>query len=396
MRIIKLLCLLFILSSCNKYLGVVDKDYIPTEELDDIFANDIDRSNQTEILEIKKIIYPSDNFQVGDISSIKIKKIISLDESSAIYFEKDKIYFTKQGDLIIFDLSESKEILKIDLDIDKEEKIIKIFDYSSKKFILSNKSKLFLLEDSKATLIANFDKFINDQTILNDEKLLIFTVFGDLYEINLIKYTSDFKGKFPTNHGVNIKSENYIYKNQISHLFNSGTLIFLSQSDYNLETNYFLEDLNILSSFGYFEEFIDAPFSHNNYLYFIERSGLIAVFNPLESKFLWETEIISSIKDFNFSEDGNLLLLTNKQVLIIDNFGNLITVLEHANEAPLKLISEKDKILIIDEKGIDILDLKSGSRINFLKNKFDGVVEYIYFNSNSYIRDSKELYKLSE
>ena len=396
MRIIKLLCLLFILSSCNKYLGVVDKDYIPTEELDDIFANDIDRSNQTEILEIKKIIYPSDNFQVGDISSIKIKKIISLDESSAIYFEKDKIYFTKQGELIIFDLSESKEILKIDLDIDKEEKIIKIFDYSSKKFILSNKSKLFLLEDSKVTLIANFDKFINDQTILNDEKLLIFTVFGDLYEINLIKYTSDFKGKFPTNHGVNIKSENYIYKNQISHLFNSGTLIFLSQSDYNLETNYFLEDLNILSSFGYFEEFIDAPFSHNNYLYFIERSGLIAVFNPLESKFLWETEIISSIKDFNFSEDGNLLLLTNKQVLIIDNFGNLITVLEHTNEAPLKLISEKDKILIIDEKGIDILDLKSGSRINFLKNKFDGVVEYIYFNSNSYIRDSKELYKLSE
>ena len=396
MRIIKLLCLLFILSSCNKYLGVVDKDYIPTEELDDIFANDIDRSNQTEILEIKKIIYPSDNFQVGDISSIKIKKIISLDESSAIYFEKDKIYFTKQGDLIIFDLSESKEILKIDLDIDKEEKIIKIFDYSSKKFILSNKSKLFLLEDSKATLIANFDKFINDQTILSDEKLLIFTVFGDLYEINLIKYTSDFKGKFPTNHGVNIKSENYIYKNQISHLFNSGTLIFLSQSDYNLETNYFLEDLNILSSFGYFEEFIDAPFSHNNYLYFIERSGLIAVFNPLESKFLWETEIISSIKDFNFSEDGNLLLLTNKQVLIIDNFGNLITVLEHTNEAPLKLISEKDKILIIDEKGIDILDLKSGSRINFLKNKFDGVVEYIHFISNSYIRDSKELYKLSE
>ena len=145
MRIIKLLCLLFILSSCNKYLGVVDKDYIPTEELDDIFANDIDRSNQTEILEIKKIIYPSDNFHVGDISSIKIKKIISLDESSAIYFEKDKIYFTKQGDLIIFDLSESKEILKIDLDIDKEEKIIKIFEYSTKKFILSNKSKLFLL-----------------------------------------------------------------------------------------------------------------------------------------------------------------------------------------------------------------------------------------------------------
>jgi hypothetical protein len=170
----------------------------------------------------------------------------------------------------------------------------------------------------------------------------------------------------------------------------------LSQNDYNLETNYFLEDLNILSSLGYFEEFIDAPFSYNDYLYYIERSGLISVFKPLESEFLWEANISSPIKDFNFTEDGKLLLLTNNQVLIIDNIGNLITSLEHSNEAPLKLISEKDKILIIDEKGIDILDLKSGSRINFLKNKFDGVVEYIHFNSNSYIIDNKELYKLSE
>jgi hypothetical protein len=396
MRIIKVLCFLFLLSSCDKYLGVVEPDYNPTDELKDIYTNNLNKSNQTKISEIKKIIHPSDNFFVSDINSIEIKKIVSLEENSSIYFEKDNVYFTRKDKLIIFNLTESKEIIQINLNLDKDEKIIEIFEYSNKKFILSNKSRLFLLNDDEINLIANFDQFITDKIIHHDEKLLIFSVFGDLYEINLIEYSSNLKGNFPVKHGVNTRSKNYKYKNQISHLFNSGTLIFLNLKNYNVEANYYFEDLNILSSLRYFSEFVDAPFGHNDYLYFIDKSGLISVFNPLKSEFLWEVDINSNIKDFNFSEDGNLLLLTNNQVLIIDNFGNLITVLEHTNEAPLKLISEKDKILIIDEKGIDILDLKSGSRINFLKNKFDGVVEYIYFNSNSYIRDSKELYKLSE
>jgi hypothetical protein len=396
MRIIKLLCLFFLLSSCNKYLGVVKLDYVPKSELDDVFLNNINESKQTEILKIKKIIYPLDNFQIVDISKIELKKLISLEENSAIYFENDSVYFTKNQNLIIHDLNKSKEILKIKLNLDKDEKIIEIFQYSNEKFILTNKSKLFLFMDDEIVLVANFDRFINDEIIIKNEKLLIFSVFGDLYEINLIDYTSIFKGKFSINHGINFSAKNYNYKNQISHLFNSGTLLFLSLDDYNIETNYFLEDLNILSSLGYFEDFIDAPFSYNNYLYFIDRSGLISVFNPLKTEFLWEVNINTPIKDFNFSEDGNLLLLTNNDVFIFDSIGKLIKTLEHSNDNPLKLFSERDKIFIFNEKGIDVLDLKSGTRITFFKNKFEGDIEYINFNSNFFIKDSKELYKLSE
>ena len=396
MRIIKILCLFFLLGSCNKYLGVVDQDYTPAGELKDISNDNLIKSNQSEILEIKKIIYPSNNFQIADVSSMEIKKLISLDENSSTYLNDNKFYFTRKQNLIIYDLNDFKEILKIKLDLDKEEKIIKIFEYSNEKFVLSNKSKLFLFDGNEITLVANFDRIINDAILLNNEKLLIFSVFGDLYEISLIEYTAIFKDKFTINHGVNFRSRKYDYQNQISHLFNSGTLIFLSKDDYNLNINYYIEDLNILSSLGYFKEFIDAPFGYNDYLYFIDKSGLISVFNPLESKFLWEVDINSHIKDFNFSEDGNLLLLTNHKVFILNNIGNLITTLEHSNENPLKLVSEKDKILIIDEKGIDILDLRSGSRIYFLKNKFEGAVEYIHYNSNTYLRDNKKLYKLSE
>ena len=58
MRIIKLICLLLLLNSCNKYLGVVDPDYTPSDELKDVFSNELNKSNESEISEIKKIIYP--------------------------------------------------------------------------------------------------------------------------------------------------------------------------------------------------------------------------------------------------------------------------------------------------------------------------------------------------
>jgi len=116
----------------------------------------------------------------------------------------------------------------------------------------------------------------------------------------------------------------------------------------------------------------------------------------LISEFLWEVNINSPIKDFNFSEDGKLLILSNSDILILDYDGTLLNTIEHTNETPLKLLSEKDKILVIDEKGIEILDIKTGSQINFIKNKFDGVVEYLSSNSKIYIKDNKYLYKLSE
>ena len=259
MRIIKLLCLLLLLNSCNKYLGVVDPDYTPSDELEDIFSNELTKSNENEISDIRKIIYPSNQLTIGDVSLIEIKKIASLDENSSVYFYEDILYFTKKDELIIQNLNDSKEELKFKLNLDKEEKIIQIFEYSKEKFILSNKSKLFLIKNGEISQLANFDKFISDEIIQRGDKLLIFSVFGDIYEINLNQFSENYKGKFTINHGVNIKSRNYEYENQISHLYNSGTLIFLNQNNFDIEENYYLDDLNILSSLGYFEDFLVSP-----------------------------------------------------------------------------------------------------------------------------------------
>ncbi len=80
MRIIKFICLLLLLNSCNKYLGVVDPDYTPSDELEDIFSNELTKSNENKISEIRKIIFPKNQLLIGDVSSIGIKKITSLEK----------------------------------------------------------------------------------------------------------------------------------------------------------------------------------------------------------------------------------------------------------------------------------------------------------------------------
>ena len=102
-----------------------------------------------EISNIRKIIYPINQLFIGDINLIEIKKIASLDENSSVYFYEDKLYFTKKDELIIQNLNDSKEELKFKLNLDKEEKIIQIFEYSKEKFILSNKSKLFSIKNGE-------------------------------------------------------------------------------------------------------------------------------------------------------------------------------------------------------------------------------------------------------
>ena len=44
MKKIKFLIFLLVLSSCNQYLGTVDPDYTPTNEVTEIFS-DLDKNN---------------------------------------------------------------------------------------------------------------------------------------------------------------------------------------------------------------------------------------------------------------------------------------------------------------------------------------------------------------
>lgn len=396
MKLIKLLSFLVILTSCNQYFGIIEPDYIPVNETEEIFENNIITESKINISEIDEVIYPIKDILIDESNLLKIKKLLPLEANSAISVQKNLIFYSKSNILSIYNFDNPKEKSKIKLDLDQDEKIIQLISLSSNLFILTNKTKLFLIKENNAELKLNFDTFINKKIIIKGNKIIAFSVFGDALEIDLVSYTVDLNGNFILRHGVLESSGNYSYKNLISHLYNSGTLIFLNKSNLKVETSFLIEDLNILTTLGYYEELVDAPFEYQNYLYFIEKSGLVSVFNPITSNILWEIDIGKSIKDFNFTREGKLILLTNDELIIFDSIGEMIFNFKYIDNHPLKIISHKNKILILEKEGIAIVDLNSKSVENYIKNKFDGDIELITSKFNIFIKDHKNLYQISE
>jgi hypothetical protein len=396
MKLIKLLSFLLILSSCNKYLGTVEPDYTPINKTEEVFEKNIINQSEIKFSDLEQVIYPYAYSSINDSHLKKIKKIISLDENSSVSIQKDKIFFSKNDIVSVFNINKPNEKLKVKVALDKDEKIIQIINTSSNLFVLTDKTKLFLIKGNKSFLKANFNTFINKEIIIEGNKLITFSVFGEVLKIDLLTFTSILKDKFTPNHGVMSISNNYEYKNLISHLFNSGTIIFINRSNLKLENNYFIEDLNILSTVGYFKQLIDAPFEHQNYLYFIEKSGLVSVFDPITSDILWEVDLGMPIRDFNFTEDGKLILLSNKELIIFDALGKLIFNFKHTSAQPLKIVSNKNKILIFSKEGLDIIDLNLKLKKNYIKNKFQGDIEVINSSHNIFIKDKKNLYQISE
>ena len=93
MRIIKILCLFFLLGSCNKYLGVVDQDYTPAGELKDISNDNLIKSNQSEILENDSDSLQSlsldENFIFKDMAKIFFLNL-DLSNYSKIYYDNSE------------------------------------------------------------------------------------------------------------------------------------------------------------------------------------------------------------------------------------------------------------------------------------------------------------------
>ena len=57
MKKIKFLIFLLALSSCNQYLGTVDPDYIPTNEVTEFFS-DLDKNKLRSEVDFGDIIFP--------------------------------------------------------------------------------------------------------------------------------------------------------------------------------------------------------------------------------------------------------------------------------------------------------------------------------------------------
>ena len=396
MRLIKLFFFLFLLSSCNKYLGVVEPDYSPSKEVTEIFSSNVNIADLKEDINFGTTIYPYSKSINENINFLKLQKIASINEKTKVYSNNDNIFYTKKNLLIKINKSNKKNKVEYKIVLNKDERIIHIYENNNLIYLLTNKSKLLKLEDESLKIEFDLETYINSNALLFEEKMIIFSVFGNVLEIDLSTYAINNKGIFSPLYGLSFVSSSYLYNEYRSYLFNSGTLLFLRRSDNQLQSSYYLEDLNILSSMNIYEELIDAPFQHNDYLYFMEKKGFLSVFNPITSDILWEIDINSSIKDYSFSDNGYLALLTINKIFIIDDKGIIRFEFFHEIEDPISFHISSNDISIFNSNGINVFDINSKQKIDFIKSKFNSQLEIVNFKSDIFINDTKTLYQISE
>ena len=300
MKIIKsqlLLLFFIIISSCNEYMGTIEENYEPTKTISEIFIKD-NTYKEIENISISKIIYPISITEDDFLNFKDIIKVQSIQKNTRITFLDNKYYLYSENTISVFNFDENK--IKIKIDLKKDEKIISLFEYNTEIYFLTNNSKLFKLIDETYELISDYEIFISTNPIIMDDVIILFSAFGEVIEINLKDNNASNKGSFLINYGILDNYKSIKTNDSIFYLYNSGTLLTIDKNSYLIKNNYYLEDLNILSNIGNFSDLLDTPFYHNNFFYFIDRSGLISTFNPINSNILWEIDISNSIVDYLF------------------------------------------------------------------------------------------------
>ena len=394
MKKIKFLIFLLALSSCNQYLGTVDPDYTPTNEVTEIFT-DLDKNNLRLDVEFGDIIFPKAVNPSLNINTLEIEKITNINKNSIVNFLNEKTVVSQDKSVFLFDKN-NQDKLEYKLNLSKDEKTISIFEFNEDIHLITNRSRLFVINSQNILELADYDIFINTAPIVLDKNLLLFNVFGEIYDVNLDDYSISKKDNFTLKPGISIKSNIYQDSTYSYHLFNSGTLLTFDKNNFDHYDNYILEDLNILTSLDEFNELVDSPFSHNENLYFLDRSGKIAVYNPISSDIFWELDTNDTILSYLFSNDGYLILMTLNKILFISDKGNIIYSYLHNKELPISIFNIQENIYLISDQGISKLNLKDKKDDIIYKNKFTNNLEIFFQDQIIYLKDNKSLFKLSE
>ncbi len=390
MKKIKFLIFLLTLSSCNQYLGKVDPNYTPTSEVTEIFS-DYKIINYNSDVDFGDIIFPKAINSSLNINILEMEKIININKNSIINFVKENIIVTKDKNIYFIDKNNQNKF-EYELNLNENEEIISIFEFNEDIHILTNRSRIFVIDGKKISELADFNIFLNITPIVLNKNLILISVFGDIYNVNMNDYSISKKDSFTVKPGISIKSNIFEDNTNSYVLFNSGTLLTFDKINFNYYDNYILEDLNILTSLDNFTELIDAPFSHNENLYFLDRSGKISVFNPISSEILWELDINDTILSYLFSNDGYLILMTFNEILILSNNGNIINSYSHNKGMPITIFNIQENIYLVSEEGISKLNLKDKKEESFYKNKFTSNLEVYFQEQNIYLKDDKSLF----
>ena len=183
MKKIKFLIFFIALTSCNQYLGTVDPDYTPSNEVTQIFSKAQNDTYNSKV-DFGNIIYPREINPALSINNLKLDKIMNTDRNSVFNFLYDKIILSKDKKIYVIDNKNENNNFEYELNLSKDEKIIHFFGYRDEIYLLTNRSKISVIDDQNIVDIGNYGVFTNTTPIVINETLIIFSGFGDIYEIN--------------------------------------------------------------------------------------------------------------------------------------------------------------------------------------------------------------------
>ena len=131
------------------------------------------------------------------------------------------------------------------------------------------------------------------------------------------------------------------------------------------------------------------------FFYFIEKKGLITVFNPVTSEISWETDISSSIVDYFIDEERNLYILTYNNIFIFSSQGYLQKEITHSQENPFNFWTDGESLYLANQDGISVINF-NGELISSVNQKFTDFLKFFKSNNQYYFIDSRNFYTLSE
>ena len=175
MKKIKFLIFLLALSSCNQYLGTVDPDYAPTNEVTEIFS-DLDKNELRSEVEFGDIIFPKVVNPSLKINTLEIEKIININKNSIVNFLNEKIIVSKDKTIYLIDKNNQNKY-EYELNLRKDEKTISIFEYNKDIHLLTNRSRIFVIKSENILELVDYDIFINTAPIVLDKNLILLPEF---------------------------------------------------------------------------------------------------------------------------------------------------------------------------------------------------------------------------
>ena len=108
MKIVRLIGFLFLLSSCNQYFGTVEPDYIPQNNVEEVFLNKSIILEGNNEIKIANVLYPL-NKKINLKNSSNFQKVTNIDKKSRFLFLENEIYLNIKNDIYSFGKNDFKE-----------------------------------------------------------------------------------------------------------------------------------------------------------------------------------------------------------------------------------------------------------------------------------------------